>query len=165
MKCSFHANTPFLILCRPYRLIFLYESGPGACLTAAAARLCSGEVLRIATASYATAVANDPFLLLCIQRSARTSGLPAPNHRLARFFVGSLAALGLALVPGLLALGQSHLHLHSAVPEVQLRGNQSQSLLLRLGEQLAQLILLHQELPRAQRFVVEDITRFVTPNV
>src|SRR5271157_1587926 len=71
MKCGFHANTPFLILCRPYRLSFLYESGPGAHFNADVARLCSGAVLRIDDSKLRHARRERSFLPLDCEDSSR----------------------------------------------------------------------------------------------
>ena len=87
------------------------------------------------------------------------------RDRLSRFFVGGAPPLGLALVPQLLAFGQSELHLHSAVLEVHPRGDQGQSLLLRLADQLADLFAVHQQLASPQRGVVEDVAMLIRADV
>src|SRR5208282_2586834 len=60
--------------------------------------------------------------------------LPAPRHGLSGFFVGGFAALGFALVPVLLALGDGEFHLHPSIAKVQPRRNQRQPLLLGLAD-------------------------------
>ena len=65
----------------------------------------------------------------------------------------------------LLALGQCHLHLHSAVPEVQPRGDQRQSLLLGLADQLIQFVSVNQQLTSTERLVVEDVAVLVRADV
>src|SRR5664280_1969053 len=99
------------------------------------------------------------------ERPAPPSTLPVPRDRLTRFFVCRLAPFRLALVPVLLAFRQGQLHLYPAVAEVQPRRNQRQSLLLRLADEFVQLILVHQQLPRAQGFMVEDVAVFVRADV
>src|SRR5437868_9599510 len=51
--------------------------------------------------------------------SSSSRALTAAGNRLPRFTIGGAAALGLALVPELLAFCQCHLHFHFAVLEVQ----------------------------------------------
>src|ERR1035438_8441328 len=94
-----------------------------------------------------------------------SSTLPAPSDRLTPFFVCRLTPFCLALVPVLLAFRQSQLHLYPAVAEVTPRRGQRQSLLLRLSDEFVQLILVHQQLPRAQGFMVEDVAVFVRADV
>src|ERR1022692_161027 len=94
-----------------------------------------------------------------------SSTLPAPSDRLTRFFVCRLTPFCLALVPVLLAFRQSQLHLHPTIAEVQPRWDQRQSLLLRLADEFMQLILVHQQLPGTQGFMVEDVAVFVRTDV
>src|SRR4029077_1355782 len=61
-------------------------------------------------------------------------------------FVGRPPAFSFALVPELLAFGQSQLDLHPAVLEVHPGGNQSKSLLLSLADQLPYFLFMHQQL-------------------
>src|ERR1039457_2094021 len=94
-----------------------------------------------------------------------SSTLPAPSDRLTRFFVCRLTPFCLALVPVLLAFRQSQLHLHPTIAEVELGRNQRQSLLLRLADEFMQLILVHQQLPGTQGFMVEDVAVFIRADV
>ena len=87
------------------------------------------------------------------------------RYRFAGFFVGGLATLGFALVPHLLALGQRYLHFHPAVAEVQTRGDEGQSFLLGLADELIQFAAMNQQLSCAQRFVIEDVAVVIFTNV
>src|ERR1039457_4423736 len=60
------------------------------------------------------------------------SRFPAAVDRFPGFIVRRAPPVGLALVPELLALGQSQFHLDSPVLEVQPRGDQGETLLLGL---------------------------------
>src|SRR5580704_9953391 len=82
-----------------------------------------------------------------------------------RFFVRRASALGFALVPQLLAFGQREFDFYSAVLEVHPGGNESQTLLLGLADQLADFFLVYQQLASAQRCVVENVTMVVGADV
>ena len=63
----------------------------------------------------------------------------------------------LALIIVMLAAGQRELQLRAAMLEVDLERHEGEALLACLAEQLDDLRLVHQELARAQRIVIEDI--------
>jgi hypothetical protein len=92
-------------------------------------------------------------------------GLPTSADRFSRFFIRRPPSFGLALVPELLAFGQSQFHLDPAVLKVQPRRDQGQALLLGLADQLANLFAMHQQLAGAQRGVVEDVAVLVGTDV
>src|SRR6516165_6660371 len=102
---------------------------------------------------------------LLISHTQCGSGLPASGDRFSRFFVRGFAALSLALVPSLLALGQRHLDLYPAIAKIKPGRNQCQTLMLGLANQFVQLVLMHQQLPGAQRFMVEDVAVLVRTDV
>jgi len=85
----------------------------------------------------------------------------APSDRLPRLFVGRTTALGLALIPKLFALGQRKFNLDLAVFEVHPRRDQSESLLLRLADQLADFLPMHKQLPRPQRRMIRVAPVFI----
>ena len=85
-------------------------------------------------------LADDPCFLLSIS---------SPRHRFARFLIRRPPALGLALIPKLLAFCQRKFNLYSTVLEIHPRGDQRQPLLSRLSNQLANLLPVHQKLPRS----------------
>src|SRR5436305_635545 len=80
-------------------------------------------------------------------------GLSRPHDSLTSFLVGGLAALGLALVPELLALGERDFTFYFPAAEVEAGGDERESLLLRLADELAQLFFMDEQLARAQRGV------------
>jgi len=87
------------------------------------------------------------------------------RDRFARLAVGSSAAFGFALVPELLAFGEGDLALHASVLEIETCGDERVSFLLRLPDQLAQLLFVDEELPGAERRVVIDVAVLVGSNV
>src|ERR1035438_3393604 len=91
----------------------------------------------------------------------RSLSFPAAVDRFPSFLIGRAPPVGLALVPELLALGQSQFHLDSPVLEVQPRGDQGETLLLGLANQLADLFAMHQQFAGTQRGVVEDVAVLV----
>src|SRR6266480_1788555 len=98
-------------------------------------------------------------------KSSLGSGFPAARNRIAGFLVGGAAALGFALVPELLALGDGQLHLDPAVLEIHPSGNKCEPLLLDGGMKLEKLGPMDEQLARAPRIVIELRSRRVDTNV
>src|ERR1700687_982726 len=69
----------------------------------------------------------------------------SPGDGLPRFLVGGATALGLALVPLLFALRQREFDFDLAILEIHARGNQRESLLLGLANQLANFFFVKQK--------------------
>lgn len=67
----------------------------------------------------------------------------------------------LTLVVIVLARGQRQLELGPAVLEIDLQGHEREALFARLGKELHDFRLVHQEFPAAQRIVVEDIALII----
>src|ERR1700727_1913239 len=88
-------------------------------------------------------------------------GLPTASNGVSGFFIRRSAPLSLAFVPELLAFGQRQLNFYFAVLEVHADGNQGQSLLLRFADQLADLFLVHEQLPGPQGRVVMNVAVLV----
>ena len=85
--------------------------------------------------------------------------------RFSRFFVRSIAPLGFAFIPELLAFGQRYLNLYFTVLEVHPGGDECQPALLGFADQLADLFFMYQELAGAQGRVVKDVAVLIRPNV
>ena len=73
------------------------------------------------------------------------------------FVVGFALAFGGALVPLLLAFGEGELAFDAAVAEVEADGDEGEALLPGGGFELADLVLVQQELAGAQRVVVHGV--------
>ena len=91
--------------------------------------------------------------------------LPASADGVSGFFIGCSTAFGFALVPQLLAFGQRQLNFHFTVLEVHADGDQRESFLLGLADQLADFFFVHKQLAGAQRGVVVDVTVLVGADV
>src|SRR5579863_6937239 len=91
-------------------------------------------------------------------------GLPSRDG-LSRFLISRAPPLRLPLVPELFALGQRQLHLDPAILEVHPGGDQGQPLLLRLPDQLANLLAMHEQLPRPQGGMVKDVAVLIRTDV
>ena len=91
--------------------------------------------------------------------------LSRSRDRFSRFLVRGLAAFSFTLVPQLLAFGQRDFNFYFTVLEIHPGGDQSQSTLLRLADQLADLFFMHQQLARAQRGVIKDVAVLIRADV
>ena len=76
----------------------------------------------------------------------------------AGFAVGFAAALGFALVPVLLALGDGQFALDAAVAEVKPGGDERMTLDLRLSHQPPNFVLVHQQFSCAGFVVIGNIS-------
>src|SRR3989442_11248259 len=99
------------------------------------------------------------------QISVSLTPFSSPRNSFARLPIGGFAALGLALVPELLAFGQGKFELYSAVLKIHAGGDEGEPALLRLANQLADFLPVHQQLAGAQRSVVEDVAMLVGADV
>src|SRR6266852_8751973 len=99
------------------------------------------------------------------QISVSLSPFSSPRNSFARLPIGGFAALGLALVPELLAFGQGKFELYSAVFKIHAGGDEGEPALLRPANQLADFLPVHQQLAGAQRSVVEDVAVLVGADV
>src|SRR5579864_1714255 len=87
------------------------------------------------------------------------------RDRFSGLLVCGSAPLGFALVPELLTLRQRKLHFNSAILEIHAGWNEGKALLLGLADELVDLFLMNQQLPRAQRGVIIDVSVLVGANV
>src|SRR5439155_2039632 len=92
---------------------------------------------------------------------SRTAGLRFAVHRLADFALGLGFLLVLALVVGLLALGDGELDLGPALLEVEPQGHEREAALRRFGGELGDLTAVQQQLARPLRLVVQPIAHRV----
>jgi len=97
--------------------------------------------------------------------AAELGPLVRPGNGFARFAIGSAAALGLALVPLLLAASQGEFDFDSAVLEVHARGDEGEPSLLRLAEKFANFLAVNEQLARAKGCVVRITTVLVWTDV
>jgi hypothetical protein len=81
------------------------------------------------------------------------------------FLIGGAAALGFALIPELLTLGECQFHFYFAVFEIHAGGDQGESALLGFTDQLADFVLVNEEFTGAQRCMIEDVAMFVGADV
>lgn len=77
------------------------------------------------------------------------SGFSAAGYRFAGFFVGGTAALGLALIPLLLAFGERKFDFNFTALEIDARWNEGESLLLGFANELANFFGMHEKFARA----------------
>ena len=72
---------------------------------------------------------------------------------------------GCALIVLFLTLGETDLDFHQSALQVHFKRHECESLLLDGADQTAYLSLVHEELPHAERVLVEDISLLVGVNV
>src|SRR6266496_6401056 len=100
-----------------------------------------------------------------IRTERAMSRLSRPRDRFFCFFIRRAATFGFALIPELFTLGECKFYFHSTVFEVHAGRDQSQSLLLGLTDQLADLFLVDEEFPCPQGSVIVDVPVLVLPDV
>ena len=86
-------------------------------------------------------------------------------HRSLDLALGVPLGGGVPLVIVLLALAKADLQLHPGVFKVGAQGDQGQAVLLHHGLQLADLPLVHQQPPGADRVLIEDVALLVGGDV
>ena len=93
------------------------------------------------------------------------SRFAAAGDGLAGLAIGGFTALGFALVPHLLTLGEGEFNFDSSVAKVHARGDEGKSFLLRFADELVQLAAVDQKFAGAQRLVIEDVAVLVYADV